>query len=132
MNSAQYLQFLRPYALQRLPAKNRAYLRLYDGTRQHGAALRCAQRCLATVTGQNGAKPVVGAEGNDAAEKRSHALAARIEELSRAQALVYPRIQKNSIALPMRIPDFREKYRDVSTENPGDEEIVLHGTVTRP
>src|SRR4051812_4398247 len=114
MNSAQYLQFLRPYAFQRLPAKNRAYLRLYDGTRQHGAALRCAQRCLATVSG---AKPVVGDEGNDAAEKRSHALAARIEELSQAQALVYPRIRKNSTALPMRIPDFREKYRDVSTEN---------------
>jgi lysyl-tRNA synthetase class 2 len=63
----------------------------------------------------------------DAIETRSHAVAARIEELSQAKALVYPRIQK-STATPMRVPTFREKYSDVSKEHPGEEEVVLHGT----
>lgn len=63
----------------------------------------------------------------DGSETRSHAVAARIEELSQANALVYPRIQKGT-AMPMRIPSFREKYRSVSKENPGEEEVVLHGT----
>jgi len=78
------------------------------------------------VTAAKG-KPVELGVEEDATEVRSHAVAARIEELSRAKALVYPRIQK-STAMPMRIPVFREKYRDVSRENTGEEEVALHGT----
>jgi lysyl-tRNA synthetase class 2 len=66
-------------------------------------------------------------EEKDVSEVRSHAVAARIEELSQAKALVYPRIQR-STAMPMRIPTFREKYRNVSKEKPGEQEVVLNGT----
>lgn len=67
-----------------------------------------------------------GTSKEDGLEIRSHAVAARIEELSQANALDYPRIQNNDV-VSMRIPTFREKYRDVSAENPGQEEVVLHG-----
>lgn len=120
------LQFLRPYACQRLPVKKQTYLRIYDLARQHGVASRAATRCL--VTAAKGRTGELEAEAEkDVAETRSHAVAARIEELSRAKALVYPRIQK-STAMPMRIPTFREKYRDISKENRGEEEVILHGT----
>lgn len=106
--------------------KKQAYLRIYDGARQHGVASRAARRCLATsAKGRPG--ELREETEKDVAETRSHAVAARIEELSQAKALVYPRIQK-STAMPMRIPTFREKYREVSKENPGEEEVVLHGT----
>jgi lysyl-tRNA synthetase class 2 len=130
MNSAQYLQFLRPYAYQGLPAKKQPYLRIYDGARQHGVASRAARRCL--VTAAKGRPVELGVEAEkDATATRSHAVAARIEELSQAKALVYPRIQK-STAVPMRIPTFREKYRDVSKDKPSQEEVVLHGTSNDP
>ncbi|KAB5578598.1 hypothetical protein GE09DRAFT_1199769 [Coniochaeta sp. 2T2.1] len=126
MNSTHCLRFLRPYAFKRLPVKNRAYLRLYNGALGHGFTSR-AGRCLATAAK---GKAVVedGKAEKDASETRSHAVAARIDELTEAKALVYPRIQK-STAMPMRIPIFREKYRDVSKENPGEEEVVLHGRI---
>ncbi|OIW24022.1 lysyl-tRNA synthetase-like protein [Coniochaeta ligniaria NRRL 30616] len=126
MNSAQCLQFLRPYAYQRLSGKKQAYLSIYDGARQHGVASRAARRCLVTASKEKGVKHVVEEEKSPS-EVRSHAVAARIEELSQAKALVYPRIQRSSNAMPMRIPTFREKYRNVSKENPGEEEVVLHG-----
>lgn len=126
MNSSQGLQFLRPYVYQRLSAKKQAYLSIYDSARQHAVASRAVRRCLVTESKGKGLKLDVEEE-KDASEVRSHAVAARIEELSQAKALVYPRIQR-SVAMPMRIPTFREKYRDVSKENPGEEEVVLRGT----
>lgn len=126
MNSTQCLQFLRPYAYHRLSAKKQAYLRIYDGVRQHGVASRAARRCLVTSSKGNSVKHS-SEEDKDVSEVRSHAVAARIEELNQAKALAYPRIQR-STAVSMRIPSFREKYCNVSQDSPGEEEIVLHGT----
>jgi lysyl-tRNA synthetase class 2 len=126
MNNTQCLQFLRPYVYQRLPVKKQAYLRLYDDARQRAAAFRPAQRCLGTASDRQAVDSDDG-EGKDAIKIRSHAVATRIEELSQAKALVYPRI-RNGAAMPMRIPTFREKYCHVSKESPGQEEVVLHGT----
>lgn len=126
MNTSQSLQFLRPYVFARLPVRKQVYLQFYQGARQHGLGSRPALRCLATASkGQNVKLDVAGKD--DALEIRSHAVAARIEELNRANALDYPRMQ-NSDIVPMRIPTFKQKYHDVSTENPGQEEVVLHGT----
>lgn len=125
MKSAHSLQFLRPFVYGRLPVSNQVYLQFYQAARRHGLA---TSRCLASAAiGQQG-KPDVASTKEDALEIRSHAVAARIEELNKAHALDYPRIQKNSNSVkPMRISTFKEKYRDVSAENPGQEEVVLHG-----
>ena len=61
----------------------------------------------------------------DSHAARSHAISLRIQELSLAGALAYPRIQ--SCGGHMRIPAFRAKYKDVSLDSPGQEEVVLRG-----
>jgi lysyl-tRNA synthetase class 2 len=99
--------------------------RFCQGVHQHGLASQQFQRCLATSAKGKIVKPNASSK-EDGLEIRSHAVAARIEELSQANALDYPRIQ-NSDLVSMRIPTFREKYRDISARNPGQEEVVLHG-----
>ncbi|KAM7209013.1 hypothetical protein V8F20_000622 [Naviculisporaceae sp. PSN 640] len=52
----------------------------------------------------------------------------RFQELERADALKYPRIQHQDGAPPMRIPVFREKYQHVKEgEVIEGEEVVVHG-----
>lgn len=53
---------------------------------------------------------------------------ARFQELEKANALKYPRIQHQDAAPPMRIPVFREKYQHVKEgEIIEGEEVVVHG-----
>lgn len=125
MKTSQSLQFLRPCAFSRLAVRKQVYLRFYQRIHQHGLASQQFQHCLATSAKDKIVKPDATSK-EDGLEIRSHAVAARIEELSRANALDYPRIQKSD-SVPMRIPTFKEKYRDVSAENPSQEEVVLHG-----
>lgn len=129
MNSSPCLQFLRPYVFLRLPAKKQAYRCFHHGARQSEEILRSLQKSLAPHVKS---KPVerhgVAKEDGGTLDARSHAVAARIEELSLAKALVYPRIQNSTTATSMRVPEFRRKYRDLSREHPGQEEVTLHGT----
>lgn len=53
---------------------------------------------------------------------------ARFQELEKADALKYPRIQHQDAAPPMRIPVFREKFQHVKEgEVMEGEEVVVHG-----
>ncbi|KAK0618171.1 hypothetical protein B0T17DRAFT_561253 [Bombardia bombarda] len=52
---------------------------------------------------------------------------ARHDELTQANALRYPRIRRDGVGTPMRIPAFREKYKHVETGAVAEEEVVLQG-----
>jgi len=53
---------------------------------------------------------------------------ARFQELEKADALKYPRIQHHDATPPMRIPVFREKYQNVEKGVVVEgEEVVVHG-----
>lgn len=126
MNSAEIFHFLRPYVLQPLSIKNTAYLRLYRCARRDGLAVgQSSRKSLTTSSRRRDIKKDGLPAEEDAHAARSHAISSRIQELNQANALAYPRIQP--CASPMRIPAFREKYKDVSTESPGQEEVVLRG-----
>ncbi|KAK3486338.1 hypothetical protein B0T13DRAFT_484005 [Neurospora crassa] len=53
---------------------------------------------------------------------------ARQHELIQSNALKYPRIRHEGGA-PMRIPIFREKFKDVEMGKHADEEVIIHGRV---
>lgn len=125
MSSVEFLQFLRPYAIQPLSAKRAAYLGVYRYVQQGGLRGRPNGKGFATSLRKRDAKKDNLNAEEDVHAARSHAIASRIEELNRADALVYPRIQR--CGSHMRIPEFREKYKDVSSESPGQDEVVLRG-----
>ena len=52
---------------------------------------------------------------------------ARQQELEHANALKYPRLRHNGP--PMRIPDFRHKYRQIPQGTVAEEEVTLHGRI---
>lgn len=52
---------------------------------------------------------------------------ARQQELEQADALKYPRLRHN--AVPMRIPEFRDKYGLIQSGVVADEEVTLYGRV---
>src|SRR5438552_3289051 len=53
--------------------------------------------------------------------------AARHQELVQANALKYPRIKNDGV--PMRIPAFRERYKDIQKGAVAGEDVVLRGRV---
>jgi lysyl-tRNA synthetase class 2 len=72
----------------------------------------------------------IASKDDGAVEGHIHTIATRIQELEGARALAYPRIQHED--KPMRIPEFREKYKHVTTESPGDEVVTLRGMQLLP
>jgi lysyl-tRNA synthetase class 2 len=104
MNSSNGLRFLRPYLKKDLPAATKsAYLRFFSTSRalclQDAAAARHA---------------VVKTQLTQSTELRAK-LQERIDELNKAGALEWPRIQGDKNTL--RIADFNEKYDYLQTND---------------
>lgn len=126
MNSSGLFHLLRPYAVQPLPVRSRAYLRFYRHVRRDGLVASCSSRKGLTMSSRRRYVKKDGASTeDDSLATSSHAVSARIQELNAANALVYPRIQ--TCENHMRVPAFREKYKDVSADSPDQEEVVLRG-----
>lgn len=125
MTSPELFHLLRPYVFRPLSAKNATYLRVYRYARHDGGVPWSGRKSLATSSKTRDIKKDDAGVEEDIHEARSHAVSARIQELDAADALVYPRIQP--CASHMRIPAFREKFKDVSADSPTQDEVVLRG-----
>ncbi|KAL1879335.1 hypothetical protein VTK73DRAFT_7172 [Phialemonium thermophilum] len=125
MSSLEPLRFLRPYLSLPLLTGSTAYLRLYRCTRENEAIYPTLRRSVSSL-GNNTHKKNGGVPGGeDIPAFSSHAIAARVQELSEANALSYPRIRPRTDV--MRIPDFRKKYKNISASSPGQDVVSLCG-----
>lgn len=108
---APCLRFLRPYALQPIsrgaPSRCSTYLRFYEVTRP-GGDLTCQRRKSTRATDAPGA-------GDYKPEERGALIARRIDQLKKANALKYPRLEYSK-GDPMTLSQFINSYEKSSRE----------------
>jgi hypothetical protein len=121
MSSITGLQCLRPYLFRDLPVARRlVYARFYNTTRRLAAQVGSA--------GEEGAGVRDISPGNGAAAakvKGRSAVEQRIEELKAANALVYPRIQRNSSAIGFQ--EYTKRYGNLKAGVKLDEVVTIQG-----
>lgn len=119
MSSITGLQCLRPYLFRDVPVARRlVYARFYNTTRR-----------LATQAGSGGEQGTGAedtlAENGAAKVKGRSAVELRIEELKAANAVVYPRIQRNSSAIGFQ--EYTKRYGNLKAGVKLDEVVTIQG-----
>jgi lysyl-tRNA synthetase, class II len=139
MNSLSLSQMLRPYATRPMTAKGAVYGRFYTITRR-----RCAREYSTEPPIENshdGVKSKKTRPPEPSAAKKAERLAKqqweeqaretekRVQKLKELNALEWPRIQNQTNATRMSVPEFRGKYRDLAAGSSATDEVQLRGRV---
>ncbi|ETS74823.1 hypothetical protein PFICI_13307 [Pestalotiopsis fici W106-1] len=139
MSSLSLSQMLRPYATRPMTAKGAVYGRFYTITRR-----RCAREYSndpSTERSQDGVKSKKTRPPEPGAAKKAEKMAKqqweeqaretekRVQKLKELNALEWPRIQNQTNAARMSIPEFRSKYRDLAAGTSAADEVQLRGRV---
>ncbi|KAF7532468.1 hypothetical protein G7054_g7931 [Neopestalotiopsis clavispora] len=139
MNSLSLSQMLRPYATRPMTAKGAVYGRFYTITRR-----RCAREYSTEPPIENshdGVKSKKTRPPEPSAAKKAERLAKqqweeqaretekRVQKLKELNALEWPRIQNQTNATRMSVPEFRGKYRDLAPGSSATDEVQLRGRV---
>lgn len=139
MNSLSLSQMLRPYATRPMTAKGAVYGRFYTITRR-----RCAREYSTEPPIENnhdGVKSKKTRPPEPSAAKKAERLAKqqweeqaretekRVQKLKELNALEWPRIQNQTNATRMSVPEFRGKYRDLAAGSSAADEVQLRGRV---
>ncbi|POS77752.1 lysyl-tRNA synthetase [Diaporthe helianthi] len=135
---APTLHFLRPYAFQPLPPGSSpagsAYLRFYELARRNSRAV--CQRCNSSASPKiistiRSSSPWVKRDVETYnPEDRGALTAARVLQLQKAHALLYPRLKR--YAKPLTISSFRKQYEDqmIGPSQPLGDIVTVGGRVT--
>jgi lysyl-tRNA synthetase class 2 len=136
MNSSAGLQCLRPYLFKDLPVARRlVYSRFYNTTRrlanqavpgEHKARdvrNRLPKQKPGTLT--LGGESVGSNVEKDSAPRGPNPVELRIKELTEAQALVYPRMQRTSSALSCA--EFSKRFSSILPRDKSFEPVTIRG-----
>lgn len=135
MSSIAGLQCLRPYLFRELPvSKNLVYTRFYNTTRRLAQVASSEGGSKGTRNTSPGKPASASQLGKQSSEREAVAAAGvkgrspveeRIEQLKAANALVYPRIQRNSNALG--IQEYIKQYGKLEPGLKLDELVTIRG-----
>ena len=145
MNSISGLQCLRPYLFRDLPvARKVVYTRFYNTTAHLASQAAYSTKEVEDFdstsprnTSSEGTYPEkpspASPQGKQSPGNRAHgpavkgckAVAARIEELKAANALVYPRMRRSSSALNFK--EYIKRYGKLKAEEKLDEAVTIRG-----
>lgn len=153
MTSPQCLPFLRPYAFRPLATHNRAYLRLFELAGRHGKPVA---RGVSTSVKEKGGKKlpkkagktVVKKDGKEEAgveyepQNNSAFITQRIKELSAANALQWPRVERRAPSISVqqlkrdntKVADVPKEASaeknsgEINIESEAQKTFTMHGT----